>query len=92
MEFAAFVIFAYLLGSIPFGLIIAKAHGKNLRAIGSGNIGATNVSRALGKKYFRFTSPDDVEGFYKKMGFKRLTGFENYKNTSDQAVWEMALK
>ena len=42
---------AYLLGSIPFGLLIAKAHGKDLRAIGSGNIGATNVSRALGRKW-----------------------------------------
>jgi glycerol-3-phosphate acyltransferase PlsY len=42
---------AYLLGSIPFGLLIAKAHGKDLRSIGSGNIGATNVSRALGRKW-----------------------------------------
>jgi len=40
-----------LLGSIPFGLLIAKAHGKDLRSIGSGNIGATNVSRALGRKW-----------------------------------------
>jgi len=45
------IIAAYLLGSIPFGLLIAKAHGKNLRSIGSGNIGATNVSRALGRKW-----------------------------------------
>ncbi len=42
---------AYLLGSIPFGLLLAKAHGKDLRSIGSGNIGATNVSRALGRKW-----------------------------------------
>jgi len=40
----------YLLGSIPFGLILAKAAGLgNLREIGSGNIGATNVLRAGGK-------------------------------------------
>jgi glycerol-3-phosphate acyltransferase PlsY len=49
--FAPAVIAAYLLGSIPFGLLIAKAHGKDLRSIGSGNIGATNVSRALGRKW-----------------------------------------
>ncbi len=49
--FAPAVIGAYLLGSIPFGLLIAKAHGKDLRSIGSGNIGATNVSRALDRKW-----------------------------------------
>lgn len=45
------IIVAYLLGSIPFGLLIAKAHGKDIRSIGSGNIGATNVARALGRKW-----------------------------------------
>ena len=49
--FVPAIIGAYLLGSIPFGLLIAKAHGKDLRSIGSGNIGATNVSRALGRKW-----------------------------------------
>lgn len=45
---------SYLLGSIPFGVIIAKAKGKDLRSIGSGNIGATNVARALGRKWAYF--------------------------------------
>jgi len=48
------VIAAYLLGSIPFGVVIARAHGKDLRSIGSGNIGATNVARALGKRWAYF--------------------------------------
>ena len=51
MRFIILIIGSYLLGSIPFGLLIAKAHGKDLRSIGSGNIGATNVSRALGRKW-----------------------------------------
>ena len=51
MKFVILIIGAYLLGSIPFGMIIAKAHGKDLCSIGSGNIGATNLSRALGRKW-----------------------------------------
>ncbi len=40
---------AYLFGSISFGLVFAARQGVDLRAIGSGNVGATNVGRALGK-------------------------------------------
>jgi acyl phosphate:glycerol-3-phosphate acyltransferase len=43
-------IFGFLLGSIPFGLVIARAKGINIREHGSGNIGATNVLRVVGKK------------------------------------------
>ena len=44
-------IIAFLAGSIPFGLFIAKAKGVNIREHGSGNIGATNVLRVIGKPY-----------------------------------------
>jgi acyl phosphate:glycerol-3-phosphate acyltransferase len=40
---------AYLLGSIPTGFLVAKAKGIDIRAVGSGNIGATNAMRVLGK-------------------------------------------
>ncbi|NBX25711.1 MAG: glycerol-3-phosphate 1-O-acyltransferase [Planctomycetes bacterium] len=42
---------AFLSGSIPFGVILAKAHGVDLRTVGSGNVGATNVGRALGRTW-----------------------------------------
>ena len=41
---------AALAGSIPFGLLIARARGVDIRRTGSGNIGATNVTRALGAR------------------------------------------
>lgn len=49
MEIALLIIFAFILGSIPFGVIIAKAKGVDLKKVGSGNIGATNVLRSLGR-------------------------------------------
>jgi glycerol-3-phosphate acyltransferase PlsY len=54
VNFVILIVVAYLLGSVPFGLIIAKAHGRDLHSIGSGNIGATNLSRALGRKWAYF--------------------------------------
>lgn len=46
-----FPVIGYFLGAIPFGLVIGKMVGADVRKKGSKNIGATNVSRVLGKKF-----------------------------------------
>ena len=43
------IVFAYLFGSIPFGVLVGKITGVNIRQVGSGNIGATNMLRTVGK-------------------------------------------
>jgi glycerol-3-phosphate acyltransferase PlsY len=55
---------AYLLGSIPTGLLVTRARGVDIRAVGSGNIGATNVARALGKPWALLVlAADAAKGF-----------------------------
>lgn len=55
------VAFGYLLGSCPTGYLLVKAlTGEDIRRFGSGNIGATNVSRVLGKKWAIFTAVFDI--------------------------------
>lgn len=49
MKEAALLAFCYLMGSIPFGVLFARGKGIDLRKTGSGNIGATNVLRNVGK-------------------------------------------
>ena len=49
VELALAVAAAFLVGSIPFGVLFARARGVDLQKVGSGNIGATNAARALGK-------------------------------------------
>ena len=59
---AAFV--AYVLGSIPFGYIAGLLAGVDVRRHGSGNIGATNTLRVLGKKYgYAVFVADVLKGF-----------------------------
>ena len=51
MIWAAWLVGAYLAGAIPFGFLIGKMRGVDVRTVGSKNIGATNVFRTVGKKW-----------------------------------------
>lgn len=79
----AIPIAAYLLGSIPFGLLLTKALGRgDVRKVGSGNIGATNVARAAGLLAGVFTLALDVA---KGAGAVLLAE----KLSRDSATWMM---
>jgi acyl phosphate:glycerol-3-phosphate acyltransferase len=53
MDILLFIIIAYLIGSIPTGFIVVKLFkGEDIRKIGSGSTGATNVKRVMGKSWF----------------------------------------
>jgi len=82
------LIFAYLLGSVPFGLLIARAHGIDLRTVGSGNIGATNVSRALGTKWAYVCFLLDVlKGLLPMLLARRLGIIGDQPGTQELFLW-----
>jgi glycerol-3-phosphate acyltransferase PlsY len=61
---AAVLISSYLLGSIPFGYLAGRLGGIDIRESGSGNVGATNVVRVLGKGYgYPVFALDVLKGF-----------------------------
>ena len=59
-EITGLFLMAYLCGSIPFGVLLAKRQNINIYEHGSGNIGATNVARTMGKKAGLITLAGDV--------------------------------
>jgi len=64
LAFAAVLIGSYLLGSIPFGYLAGRIAGIDIRKRGSGNVGATNVIRTLGKGYgYPVFAADFLKGF-----------------------------
>lgn len=65
MKWLLFLAFAYLLGSVPTGLLVARVFGgSDPRRAGSGNLGATNVGRTLGRKAGAVTlAGDALKGF-----------------------------
>ena len=60
IEIIILCLLAYLCGSIPFGVLLAKTQNIDIREHGSGNIGATNVARTMGKKAGLITLAGDV--------------------------------
>ncbi len=61
---AAILVGSYLVGSIPFGYLAGRIEGIDIRKFGSGNIGATNAVRVLGKKYgYPVFALDFLKGF-----------------------------
>jgi glycerol-3-phosphate acyltransferase PlsY len=64
MIWLAIILLCYLIGSFPSGYLVGKSQGIDIRQHGSGNIGATNVLRVMGKKwgYLVFFS-DSLKGF-----------------------------
>lgn len=83
MTLLAIPIAAYFLGSIPFGLLLTRAFGRgDVRQIGSGNIGATNVARAAGMLAGVFTLVLDVA---KGAGAVLLAE----RPSNDSATWMM---
>ena len=64
LTFAVVVIGSYLFGSIPFGYLAGRIAGIDIRKCGSGNVGATNVIRTLGKSYgYPVFVADFLKGF-----------------------------
>ncbi len=69
----ALVVLSYLLGSIPVGLLLARLKGVDIQKVGSGNIGATNVFRSVGKGWGVATLVGDaLKGFVPALFFPMI--------------------
>jgi glycerol-3-phosphate acyltransferase PlsY len=80
------VVIAYLLGSVPTGFLVAKARGVDIRTLGSGNIGATNVFRVLGKPAGIFVMLADAsKGWLAVFFVAKLVADWSYPTAGQQA-------
>ena len=71
-----FPVAAFVVGSIPFGLIFARFQGRDPRKHGSGNIGATNIARVLGKKWGLITLFTDISKGFVPVFLASLAGVD----------------
>ena len=79
MEIVLGAVLSYLIGSIPTAYLVGKANGVDLRTVGSGNLGATNVFRTLGWKAGAFVYVADMlKGLIPVLVVSRVTGVVEY--------------
>ena len=85
----AFPLAAYLIGSISFAVIIARFHGVDLRKAGSGNVGATNVGRVVGRPWgYLCFFLDVAKGLVPVLAAGALLrGAEGFPTLMHQAAW-----
>lgn len=88
MLWAAFIVLGFLAGSIPFGYLLGRARGIDLRKHGSGNIGATNAGRVLGKRVGRICLVLDVlKGLLPSLGAGFAHGLVSMQPLSERDAW-----
>jgi acyl phosphate:glycerol-3-phosphate acyltransferase len=75
LSFALMMIAAYLIGSIPFGVLVGRLRGFDPRTVGSGNVGMTNVARAGGSSAAVLTFAGDVLKSAVPVAAARAVGF-----------------
>jgi acyl phosphate:glycerol-3-phosphate acyltransferase len=88
-QFLALLLGGYLLGSIPVGVLVARSKGIDIQQVGSGNIGATNVSRALGKRAGLFVFALDVSKGFVPALIARVLLKEAMWGLDAQVLWFM---
>ena len=87
LHLVGWLVLAYLVGALPFGLLLARLNGVDIRAVGSKNIGATNVFRCVGKGWGILTFVlDAVKGLvpalvFPMLGKSGLPAFQGLENS-----------
>lgn len=90
MKEAVVLLAAYLIGGIPFGFLIGKMRGVDVRTVGSKNIGATNVFRTVGKKWGLLAFfLDFLKGFLPTLAAKMLVSSRmmGYNELGQPVYW-----
>ncbi len=88
LPWLAFIPAAYLVGAIPFGVLIARAKGVDIRQHGSKNTGATNVGRVLGFRFFLLCfALDMLKGLAPTLGAGLVMGVAGARDVEPTDAW-----